>query len=59
LLQEAGSQERRAGITAEAGSALYLAELFGSNDAEAMVRLITAIARLGARSARGAADAGQ
>jgi hypothetical protein len=38
-LQEAGSRERRAGITAEAGAALYLAKLFGSDDAEAMVRL--------------------
>ena len=30
-------------ITAEAGSALYLAKLFGPNDTKAVVRLITAL----------------
>jgi hypothetical protein len=34
---------QRARITTEAGPALYLAKLFGSNDTEAVVRLITAL----------------
>jgi hypothetical protein len=36
-----GAQHAR--VTAEAGPALYLAKLFGSNDTEAIVRLITAL----------------
>jgi hypothetical protein len=40
---EAGIGAQRGRITAEASPALYLAKLFGSNDTEAMVRLITAL----------------
>ncbi|HEY2535317.1 MAG TPA: hypothetical protein VGJ20_46750 [Xanthobacteraceae bacterium] len=36
-------EAQRARITAEASPALNLAKLFGSNDTEAMVRLITAL----------------
>jgi hypothetical protein len=43
LVQEAHVDAQRARITAEAGPALYLATLFGSNDTKAVVRLITAL----------------
>jgi hypothetical protein len=42
-VQEANVEAQRARVTAEAGPALYLAKLFGSNDTEAIVRLITAL----------------
>jgi hypothetical protein len=42
-LQQANVQAQRARVTAEAGPALYLAKLFGSNDTEGMVRLISAL----------------
>jgi hypothetical protein len=42
-VQQANVDARRARVTAEAGPALYLAKLFGSNDTEGMVRLITAL----------------
>jgi hypothetical protein len=42
-VQQVNVNAQRARITAEAGPALYLAKLFGSNDTEAMVRLITAL----------------
>jgi hypothetical protein len=42
-VQEANVDAQRARVTAEAGPALYLAKLFGSNDTEAVVRLITAL----------------
>jgi hypothetical protein len=42
-VQQASVEARRARVTAEAGPALYLARLFGSNDTEAVVRLITAL----------------
>jgi hypothetical protein len=41
-VQQASVDARHARGTAEAGPALYLAKLFGSNDTEAVVRLITA-----------------
>jgi hypothetical protein len=41
-VQQASVDAQRASVTAEAGPALYLAKLFGSNDTEAVVRLITA-----------------
>jgi hypothetical protein len=40
---QAGILARRATVAAEVGPALYLAKLFGSDDSEAMVRLITAL----------------
>ena len=42
-VQQANVEAQRARITAEVGPALYLAKLFGSNDTEAVVRLITAL----------------
>jgi hypothetical protein len=39
----ANVEAQRAPVTTEAGSALYLAKLFGSDDTEAVVRLITAL----------------
>jgi hypothetical protein len=36
-------EAQRASVTAEAGPALYLGKLFGSNDTQAVVRLITAL----------------
>jgi hypothetical protein len=42
-VQQADVDAQRARVTAEAGPALYLAKLFGSNDTEAVVRLITAL----------------
>jgi hypothetical protein len=42
-IQQADIDAQRARVTAEAGPALYLAKLFGSDDMEAMVRLITAL----------------
>jgi hypothetical protein len=42
-VQQANVDAQRARVTAEAGPALYLAKLFGSNDTEAVVRLITAL----------------
>jgi hypothetical protein len=42
-VQQANVDAQRARVTAEAGPALYLAKLFGSNNTEAMVRFITAL----------------
>jgi hypothetical protein len=42
-VQQANVEAQRASVTAEAGPALYLAKQFGSNDTEAVVRLITAL----------------
>jgi hypothetical protein len=42
-VQDAGVEAQRARVTAEAGPALYLAKLFGSDDTEAIVRFITAL----------------
>jgi hypothetical protein len=42
-VQRANVDAQRARVTAEAGPALYLAKLFGSNDTEAVVRLIKAL----------------
>jgi hypothetical protein len=42
-VQQASVEAQRAGVTVEAGPALYLAKLFGSNDTEALLRLITAL----------------
>jgi hypothetical protein len=42
-VQQANVNAQRTRITAEAGPALYLAKLFGSNDTEATVRLIMAL----------------
>jgi hypothetical protein len=42
-VQQADVDAQRARVIAEAGPALYLAKLFGSNDTEAVVRLITAL----------------
>jgi hypothetical protein len=42
-VQQADIEAQRARVTAEAGPALYLAKLFGSNDTEAIVRVITAL----------------
>jgi hypothetical protein len=42
-VQQANVNAQRTRIIAEAGPALYLAKLFGSNDTEATVRLIMAL----------------
>jgi hypothetical protein len=42
-VEAAGVEARRARVAGEAGPALYLARLFGSDDTEATVRLITAL----------------
>jgi hypothetical protein len=42
-VQRANVEAQRARVTAEAGPALYLAKLFGSDDTEAVVRVITAL----------------
>jgi hypothetical protein len=42
-VQQVNVDAQRARVTAEAGPAQYLAKLFGSDDTEAMVRLITAL----------------
>jgi hypothetical protein len=42
-VQQAKIDAQRGRITAEAGLARYLAKLFGSDDTEAVVRLITAL----------------
>jgi hypothetical protein len=42
-VQDAHVEAQRVRVTAEAGPALYLAKLFGSDDTKAVVRLITAL----------------
>jgi hypothetical protein len=41
-MQQANVEAQRARVTAEASPAFYLAKLFGSDDTETVVRLITA-----------------
>jgi hypothetical protein len=42
-VQQANVEAQRARVTAEAGPALYLAKMLGSDNTEAVVRLITAL----------------
>jgi hypothetical protein len=57
-VQQADVDAQRARVTAEAGPALYLAKLFGSNDTEAIVRVDHRAAGARARPAGSVADVG-